>query len=115
MQIGTIKLLLDKRDAILKKDYESKEADVIQKKIISAIKKYFSKYEVDFVVETFTRFGASPNIIYDDNGLFAIVEEGIQPVAYGNNRIKGTFTLFVEKKQWKKSIREALRYYLSKH
>ena len=115
MQKGTMKLLLDKRDAILKKNYEDKEADVLQKKIISAIKKNPTKYEVDFIIETFTRFGASPNIIYDDNGLFAIVEEGVQSVVYGNQRLEGAFTLIVEKKQWKKSIREALKYYISKH
>lgn len=115
MKITVIKKLLDERDSILKEDVESKIADEYQKNIISAIKKYFDIYEVDFIIETFTRFGASPNLIYDDNGLFAIVEEGYQQAVVGNQKIEGGFTLFVKKKQWKKSIREALKYYISKH
>jgi hypothetical protein len=91
---------------------EPKEIDSIGKEILKHLKKDFDILPVDFIVESLTHLGHAPNIIYDDNGLFAVTAEGFQSVVTGNQKIEGTFLLLVEKKQWKKSIREALKQYM---
>lgn len=107
---------LNERDKIYKKrklspsDHE--RAGDIKTKIITSIRKNFDEYEVDFIIETWTRFGSAPNIMYDDNGLFAVAEDGFQPVVSGNEKIEGSLTVFVKKEQWKKTIREALAHYI---
>ena len=113
MEKTVINALLDERDDLYKKNGKNKRVDEIQKEISIAIIKNFNKYEVDFILETWTRFGAAPNVIYDDNGLFAVSGSGFQPVVTGKERIEGACTVFVEKKQWKKSIRLALKQYIT--
>ncbi len=112
MDKSEIEVLLDERDALYKKDKQNKRVDEIQKQISTAIRKNFDSYEVDFILETWTRFGATPNVIYDDNGLFAVTGDGCQQVVVGNQKLEGAFTVFVEKKQWKKSIRLALKQFI---
>jgi hypothetical protein len=67
---------------------------------------------VDFILECLTRFGQAPNVMYDDNGLFAVSSDGFQPVVTGRQRIDGTISVYVNRKQWKKTIRLALKHYL---
>ena len=75
--------------------------------------KRFALYRCRYIKpEKITHLGQSPNIIYDDNGLFAVTSDGFQTVVTGNKKIEGSFLLLVEKKQWKKNIREALKQYL---
>ncbi len=100
------------RLGLLKVDENHPDVDLISAKIIAEFKKNFNKYEVDFIVETLTMFGQAPNIIYDDNGYFAVSGDGYQPVVYGRKKIEGSVQVFVEKKQWKKTIRLALKHYL---
>ena len=82
-----INALLDERDALYKLDNDSKRVDGIQKEISTAIRKNFDQYAVDFILETWTRFGAAPNVIYDDNGLFAVTGDGYQKVVFGKERL----------------------------
>jgi hypothetical protein len=116
--VKSINILLNERDLLLKmnkKDIllkKSNRADEIQKQISDSIRQNFDKYPVDFIMETWTRFGAAPSLIYDDNGLFAVTEEAYQPVVTGKQKINGAITVFVTKKQWKKTIREALKQYI---
>lgn len=112
MEKTVINALLDESDALYKKDSKSKRVDEIQREISTAIRKNFNKYEVDFILETWTRFGSAPNVVYDDNGLFAVSGDGYQPIVMGKERIEGAFTVFVEKKQWKKTIRQALKQFI---
>lgn len=113
MEKAVISALLDERDALYKKDSKSKRVDKIQKQISNAIIKNFANYEVDFIIETWTRFGSAPNVIYDDNGLFAVSGDGLQPVVTGKEKINGAITILVEKKQWKKTIRQALKQFIT--
>ncbi len=113
MKKEEITLLLAERKSLLKKGSKSKRIDEIQKQISNAIRKNFDKYEVDFILETWTKFGSAPNVIYDDNGLFAVTADGYQPVVTGNQKIEGAMTVFVQKKQWKKTIREALKQFIA--
>lgn len=115
-----IKKLLDGRDALIdfadkvnstKEEEENvKSIDDIQEKITKSIKNYFDFYEIDFILETFTRFGAAPMLIYDDNGRFAVSDTSSGPVAF--KKVSGTYTVWVEKKMWKRTIRKAVKYWI---
>lgn len=113
--IEEIQLLIKERLSIIKKgkSQTDPQVDEISEDITNSLIEYFDDYEVDFILETLTHFGDAPNLIYDDNGLFAVTCDGYQPVVTGNQKIEGEFIVFVEKKQWKKTIREALKYYLT--
>ena len=119
MKKEVIEELVKKRARLLKKeDYDSKsktgkEIDEIEDFIRKEFIEDFKGYEVDYILETLTKFGSAPNLIYDDNGFFAITEDGYQQVVIGSQKIEGNFTVYVEKKQWKKTIREALYYHLT--
>jgi hypothetical protein len=108
-----ITALVKERDNLLKTDEKNVRVDEIQKQITEVFCKKLNDYEVDFVLETLTMFGQAPNVIYDDNGLFAVTSAGYQPVVTGRQKIEGMMSVFVEKKQWKKTIRLALKHYLS--
>ena len=67
------------------------------------------KLLLDFMEKTGGINGLS--ILNDDNGHWAVSDEGIQPVVTGKPQdLQQTF--YTEKKMWKKSIREAIRYYI---
>lgn len=104
--------LVKERDNLLKTHEKNVRVDEIQKQITDVFIKKFNDYEVDFILETLTMFGQAPNVIYDDNGLFAVSAAGYQPVVTGRQKIEGMMSVFVEKKQWKKTIRLALKHYL---
>jgi 23S rRNA-/tRNA-specific pseudouridylate synthase len=88
------------------------KADTIQDNIMQTIMDQFDNYPVDFIIETLTKLGDAPQIVYDDNGLFAVSSEGMNPVVYGKDRIEGSMVTFVEKDFWENSIRLALWNYL---
>jgi len=113
MNKETIETALRVRDALLKTDKENPNVDIIEKEITEELRKNFKNYEVDFILETLTMFGQAPNVIYDDNGNFAVSASGYQPVVAGSQKIEGMVSVFVEKKQWKKTIRLALKHYLN--
>ena len=104
--------LVKTRSDLLKKSDNVKQIDKIEGVIRKEFIDNFKDYEVDYILETLTKFGNAPNLIYDDNGLFAVTEDGYQPVVTGKQKIEGAVTIFVEKPQWKKTIREALYYHL---
>jgi hypothetical protein len=112
MTIKHIKELLDKRDQLLEQDEKNKEIDEIQELITACFKKDLDSYPFDFVFETLTRFGQAPQLVYDDNGMFAITCAGYSPCVMGDERIEGSMTAFVEKDQWHKSCMEAMHHYL---
>jgi hypothetical protein len=91
---------------------EPKEIDVLGKEIKALIKTFIDILPIDFAIESLTMLGDAPNVIYDDNGLFAVTADGFQKVVVGNQKLDGAFTVLVEKKMWKKTIREALKFYL---
>jgi len=89
-------------------------AKEIEEDILKSFKKYYDKYSIDFIIETLTHFGDCPAILYDDNGLFAVVSAGVQPTVTGKEKIGdgNPMTYFPEKEQWKTNIRAAVKYYL---
>ena len=107
---------LDKRDQLLNNDNE-KEADKMQDKITKILKEQTKDFDCDFILETITRFGGSPSVIYDDNGMWAVLGDGTQPVVCGDDVFEGTVNMmfFCERNQWFSTIREALVQYLHRH
>lgn len=113
MKKSEIKELLNKRDFLYKKHPQNQLVDEISSDIIAVFRDKSEDYEVDFMIESLTRFGLAPSILYDDNGMFAVTCDGFQPIVTGKQRINGTMTFAVKKKQWKKTIREALKYFIN--
>lgn len=93
-----INFLLTQRDMLIDINTDDNKIMKIQKEVQKSIRQNFNSYACDFIIETWTKFGASPQLIYNDNGLFAVNEQG----------------LCIKKKNvWKKSIRLALKYYIN--
>ena len=95
-------------------DYTYKPDEIIDDlgdKILDIIKKEFNNLPFEFIFEELTKLGHSPNLVYDDNGNFAITGDGYQKLSstYPEDI---TILNFVEKNQWKKTVREALSHYL---
>jgi len=107
-----IKNLLVERQGLYDINEEDKRVDEIGDIILKYITFNSDEFEVDFIIETWTHLGYALNVIYDDNGLFAVSGDGFQPVVTGDERIEGAITTIVAKEQWKPTIREALIYYL---
>ena len=104
-----IKELNKRRSDILDKDYDT-NVDDITDKIIDSSKEHRDSLTLEFILEELTKLGWSPNLIYDDNGNFAISADGYGPV---NEEIGDTVnTVFAMKDQWKPTIREALNNFL---
>lgn len=113
MTIKQISDLVKERDRLLDIDSKDIKIDRISKRVENLFKKNCDSYPVDYIIETLTMFGQAPNIVYDDNGKFAISGGGYQPVVSGNQKIHGNIVVFTEPKMWKKTIRAALKYYLN--
>ena len=118
--------LLDKRDSFLKlydEQYniltgkynidEPLEIDILKNQIIDLIFENNKILDIDFIVESLTKVGLSPNILHDDNGNFAIEGSGFQTLAIGDLPSDIEISFFVNKNSWKPTIREAMYYYLN--
>jgi hypothetical protein len=90
---------------------EPKEIDELAEQIYNKIKKYKDILSIDFIIENLTKLGDSPNILYDDNGNFAVESTGIQTVSK-DEPIDIEMTFLIKKDSWFPNIREALNYYL---
>ncbi len=91
---------------------EPKEIDELRDQIIKLIFKHESSLNVDIIIETLTHLGYAPNILYDDNGHFAITDDGFQSICSGDDPEDVELSFNIEKKYWKDTIREALHIYL---
>lgn len=119
-----IQRLLDKRKNLLDEyedfwDEESmsytieepKEIDELSEKIIEKIVTGREFLEIDFIIESITHLGAAPNLLYDDNGYFAMTSDGYQTVVSESPADIET-SFLVPARKWKPNIREAVIYYL---
>lgn len=90
------------------------EVDRLEVCIVKGLKENFDALECDFILESMTHLGASPSVLYDDNGMWTVVADGTQPAVSGDDRLDGFVSMgfFFEKTRWFKTIREALKDYL---
>ena len=105
--------LIESRKVILGEDIGDIYEDTIQAIIMKAFKDNHEAYPVDFIIETLTHFGQALNLIYDDNGHFAVSVSGFQPISTTSEAFSGDYYVFVEKEQWFDTIRKALWHYLN--
>ena len=67
------------------------------------------------IIGSLTELGAAPTLLYDDDGHFAIGDEGTQNVLHDKPKDKETTFIaswWIKPNGWKDSIREALYFYL---
>lgn len=94
---------------------EPKEIDEFAGEIKEAIDTHKDELPVDFILESLTMLGHAPQLVYDDNGHFAISGDGFSPVPMtdsGKFEESESFTTLVEPEMWHDTIREALNHYL---
>jgi hypothetical protein len=106
--------LIAERQEQLKQGGSFSGNDPLGDKIAQLLKENFDSLECDFIIESVTHLGWSLSVLYDDNGRFAVVGDGTQPVVAGDDLLEGHvgFSFFIEKEDWHSTIREALRHYL---
>ncbi len=63
-------------------------------------------------LEALTHLGCAPNLLYDDNGHWAISSMGMQNVPEGDEPEDMNMVVFIEAKSWKDTIYEAILFYL---
>ena len=92
---------------------EPKEIDKLSKEIYQHLSVNNQKLPVDFIIETLTKLGFDPSILYDDNGNFAISSGGMSSISLEPNDCELIF--YVEKKFWKPTIRKAIKIYFKEN
>ena len=85
---------------------EPKEIDELGEEIHDLLSIHHKNLPVDFILETLAKLGGDVSILYDDNGNFAIGTAGYSSVSTEPSDCSLTF--FVEKDNWKPTIREAI-------
>ena len=98
----------------LKYIYEPPEIDSLGDEILYKINQWRDDLRFEFIIEELTKLGQAPNLLYDDDGRFAITGEGFQNVntSENNENVDMFFEFIVTAECWKETIREALYYYL---
>ena len=108
--------LLDKRNAswdekILRYTYDPLEIDELGDTIYNLLNNNQDELNIEFIIEELTKLGLAPSLLYDDNGNFAICDNGVQTLSYKDEPCDVEIIHFIEKNKWKSTIREALKYY----
>lgn len=88
------------------------EIDKFQEEILELIKTNFDILEFDFVMEQLSRLGWCPNLLYDDNGHWAVSADGYQNAAWKDEPIDIETHFYIEAEDWKNSPKEALYKFL---
>lgn len=112
---ATLHRAYDEKEAGNKARYKlyDKQSDVIRDLIMGDMIKNFDAYTIEEIIETLTRFGQAPCLMYDDNGKFALSSDGYQPLVTGDELIDGSINVVVNAHMWKKTVREAIYHYLT--
>lgn len=77
---------------------------------------------IDFILESLSKLGWAPNIIYDDNGMWAVTDEGMQEIILDDENVEDDsnseeqeFYFYVKRTNFKSTIKDALYYYLEEY
>jgi hypothetical protein len=111
-----IEELINKRNVALEVD-DDVLVDRYAEQIFAGLKESQDTLPVEFIIESLTKLGHPPSILYDDNGHFTIGADGSQNLPTIGDEHKTKETCFegfwtVKPGGWKKTIREAVRAYL---
>ena len=124
-QYEEVKQLLNKRNPKVDIFYSDslnkenvKQLDSIDKEILYLLKNisYEEFFHTDFVIETLTKLGHDIDVVYDDNGNFAILSCIFAPLINTDSDDIETFTkVYVNENDfWSPTIKEAIRIYLER-
>ena len=94
-------------------DTHEAEVDRLGDEILNLVQNHHQELLVDFVLEVLSCLGQAPNVLYDDNGNWAIVGDGFQSVSAEDHPVDVELQFWVEAKHWFPTIREALTHYLT--
>lgn len=106
--------LMQARKALIDNDLvDSPEADSLMDGIRGCVLEGWMSLTIETIFEALTSIGASPSLLYDDNGMFAVLSEGYQQ-AYltGHGNFEGKW--LGELDDWKPTVREAVGAYIKK-
>jgi hypothetical protein len=119
MNENSISRLIEERSDLLDLDYNDPKADEMTEEIIKLLVENHKSLPVDFIIESFTKLGHCPSILYDDNGFFSIQSDGMQdlPVdSKGNEKLVTDISFIIEDKEsWQPTIRGAIEYWLKNY
>lgn len=108
--------LFDKETHEISEDHTESEIDDYAKQINGLLIKYIDKLTPDFVLETVTHLGCWPQLIYDDDGHWAVTEHGFSNVlGISETEEKEDYhqtSVVTEHNSWKDNIRDAVKYYI---
>jgi len=113
--VKEIKELIKTRQGFFDSDDEitdEKKVDEYAVKINEHLKQYIDELDPDFVLDSVTHLGCWPQLIYDDDGHWAVSEEGISNVIDTTKETYQQTTTVSDNKSWKDNIRDAVKYYI---
>lgn len=89
-------------------------ADQLQYEALEIIKHEFDNLDFDFMFMIVTNFGWSPNLVYDDNGMFQVSGDSFMKTVFdGSTPEDFPITVATDKNCWFKTPREAFRHFLN--
>lgn len=108
-------ILKERKDALKKEDDET--VDRLASIIYEIISRDRDELTFEQIIETLTKLGDAPTVLYDDNGYFAIGMMGTQNMP-DKDKYETEETVFeggwlLKPGAWKRTMREALYFYLS--
>jgi len=107
--------LVTKRNELFKdEELYHHEIDTLAQEIYSKLEQNFSNLTIDFIFETLTSLGGCPNLLYDDDGRWAVTDDGYQNVNTTEEAIDIKTSFFVEKEKWEDTIYKALENYFKR-
>ena len=86
--------------------------DELAKEIENLIQSYFEQLPFEFIIEELSKLGHTPNLLYDDNGHWAVSADGYQNVVSGDVPEDVETHFYIEAEDWKNSPKEALYKFL---
>lgn len=92
---------------------DEKKIDELASEIEKYIKLYFEQLSFDLIMEQLGNLGHAPNLLYDDNGHWAVTSDGYQNVVAGDAPEDVETHFFIEASEWKDTPREALKLYIN--
>lgn len=99
-------------------EYTMEEPDEIHdlaESIRKSIQEGVEELECDFILESLTMLGDAPQLVYDDNGHWAVSGNGFSSIPISESgKFEGqeSMTTIVEPDEWKDTIREAIKEYV---
>jgi hypothetical protein len=88
------------------------KVNALAKRIHDLLTQNVETLPFDFVLEQLARLGFPIAVLNDDNGNWAVVADGYQSAAFGDNAMDVDTHFWVSARHWKPTLREALRFFL---